>query len=111
MLRESSNIAGEEYDLAPIMGQGTADSGVEHSAILLAMAASVLGNDETEKQTARNKLRQTLGDAAYVDTCAIIASFNAVVKIADATGIPLEDEKAKKTQDIRANLSIDDFLS
>ena len=32
-------------------------------------------------------------DAALVDACATLASFNAVVKIADGTGIPLEEAK------------------
>ena len=52
-----------------------------------------------------------VGDAAFVDTCATIASFSAVVKIADGAGIPLEDYKEEATRDLRAELSIDDFQS
>lgn len=58
---------------------------------------------------ARGEVRAQLGDAAFVDACATVASFNAVVKIADGTGIPLEDWKAERTQDIRAELDIDAF--
>lgn len=56
---------------------------------------------------ARHVLRQVLTDAAFVDTCATVASFNAVVKVADGTGIPLEDQKAEKTAQLRAELGID----
>jgi hypothetical protein len=38
-----------------------------------------------------------------------VASFNAVVKIADGTGIPLEPAKEERTRDIRAALAIDAF--
>jgi hypothetical protein len=89
------------------MGQGDSAGGVAHGTLLLALAEAVLSGDETGKAAARHELRQALGDAAFVDTCAVIASFNAVVKIADGTGIPLEDYKEKNTRDIRARLSID----
>jgi len=50
-----------------------------------------------------------MGDSAFVDTCATIASFSAVVKIADGTGIPLEDYKEEASHDIREALSINKF--
>lgn len=56
---------------------------------------------------ARHDLRTAIGDAAFVDTCATVASFNAVVKLADGTGIPLEEVKEELTRDLRADLNID----
>ena len=55
----------------------------------------------------RADLRGAIGEAALVDTCATVASFNAVVKLADGTGIPLEDAKEELTRDLRADLDID----
>jgi len=52
-------------------------------------------------------LRLALSDAAFVDACATLASFNAVVIVADGTGIPLEEHKAVKTAQMRAELGID----
>ncbi|MBT4489476.1 MAG: hypothetical protein HOC72_18185, partial [Rhodospirillaceae bacterium] len=49
--------------------------------------------------------------AAFVDACATVASFSAVVKIADGTGIPLEDYKEEATRDMREELSINDLQS
>ena len=60
---------------------------------------------------ARAAVRQDLGDAGFVDACATIASFNAVVKLADGTGIPLEAEKETATREIRDRLSINELES
>ena len=46
-----------------------------------------------------------------MDSAAVVAIFNAVVRIADATGIPLEAYKIPLTADLRAELGIDDFPS
>lgn len=86
-----------------------AESGVPHGALLTGFVEAVLGDDEAGLAAARALARAALGDAAFVDACATIASFNAVVKIADGTGIPLEDWKAERTQDIRAALDIEAF--
>ena len=60
-------------------------------------------------RTARMAVREALGEAAFVDVCATVASFNAVVKIADGTGIPLEVAKEARTRDIRSALAIENF--
>lgn len=69
----------------------------------------MLGEDTAALQRARAAVRRDLGDAAFVDACAAIASFNAVVKLADATGIPIEDWKVELTRDIRSALAIDAY--
>ncbi len=89
-------------------GEGGA-SGVPHGAELTRFVDAVVGGDETTLAPARSELRGAIGDTAFVDACATVASFNAVVKLADGTGIPLEDSKAERTRDIREALSIDDF--
>lgn len=83
------------------------DSGVAHGALLTRFVEAVLGDDAAALQAARAEVRRILGDAAFVDACATIASFNAVVKIADGTGIPIEDWKAERTADLRKALGID----
>ena len=52
-----------------------------------------------------------MGQEALVDTAAIIATFNAIDRVADATGIPLEEDKAAMTVDMRAQLGINNFPS
>ena len=43
----------------------------------------------------------------WVDAAAIVGLFNAIDRVADATGIPLEPEKAAATADFRAALDLD----
>ncbi len=52
-----------------------------------------------------------MGHEALVDTAAIIATFNAIDRVADATGIPLEEDKAAMTVHMRAQLGINNFPS
>lgn len=89
---------------------GSGGGGVPDGAVLLAFVDSLLG-EGGDCAGARRAVRSGLGDAAFVDTCATVASFNAVVKIADGTGIPLEDWKAERTSDLRSELGIDRFRS
>ena len=42
---------------------------------------------------------------------AVIAIFNAVVRIADATGMSLEDDKVDTTASLRSELGIDNFIA
>lgn len=111
---------------AMLTGESAVD-GVAHSSELLRFVDAVLAepdavpaepdaatDDETgttpataELVNARTALRQVLSNAAFVDTCATVASFNAVVVVADGTGIPLEQQKAEKTAQMRAKLEID----
>ena len=42
---------------------------------------------------------------------AVAALFNAIDRIANATGIPLEDAKAEDSEELRANLGVNEFYS
>lgn len=66
----------------------------------------MLDDDAVAHGAARDALRRTLGEGALVDAAAVVASFNAVVKIADGTGIPIEDAKAAATTDLRRELGL-----
>ena len=58
---------------------------------------------------ARDVLRKQIGDAALIDAAAVIAGFDAITRVADGTGIPLEPPKAEASADWRARLRIDDY--
>jgi hypothetical protein len=49
------------------------------------------------------------GKEAMVDAAAVIAGFDAITRVADGTGIPLEQPKAEATASWRASLGIDAF--
>jgi hypothetical protein len=108
LLRESSKTKGENYDLMLLTGTG-GDGNIPHGALLVQFAEAVLGRDDERLAAIQSEIRAKLGDAALVDAAAIAATFNAIDRVADATGIPIEDNKAEVTADFRAALGINAF--
>ena len=52
-----------------------------------------------------------MGAAALVDAAGVVATFNAIDRVADATGTPVEEERIEITAGIRAELGINRFPS
>jgi hypothetical protein len=78
---------------------------------LLAFTEAVMGNDATALDRERTALRAVLSPECFVDTCAVIAAFNVVDRIADATGIPLDEMMAVMSAGIREELALSRFGS
>ena len=87
------------------------DGGIENGARLILFTTAVLGDDAGELKAAREDIAAVMGGAALTDTAAVAALFNAIDRVADATGIPLEDVKAEATADFRADIGIDAFAA
>jgi hypothetical protein len=85
------------------------DGNIPHGALLVSYAEAVLGSDDQRLADVRVAISRQMGDAALVDAAAIVATFNAIDRVADATGIPIEDSKAAFTADVRAELGINAF--
>ena len=89
--------------------QAAAASGVAHGEALLAFAeAMVAEDDETLAQT-RQALVQAMGPAAMVDAAGVAANFERMVRIADGTGITLDDRMAALSQEVRTALQLERF--
>jgi hypothetical protein len=88
-----------------------ADGGIEHGALLIRFADAVIGGSEAERAAVRKEVAETMGGAALSDTAAVAALFNAIDRVADSTGIPLEDWKAADSADFRAALGVDRFYA
>ncbi len=109
MLRASIQENGAGYALDGIIGRG--DGGIPHGGRLIAFAEAVLGEDEDRLRSARQALLDALGPAALVDAAGVVATFNAIDRLADATGTPIEDDRIEATAGVRAALGIDRFPS
>jgi hypothetical protein len=57
----------------------------------------------------RGALMTALGPPGLVDAAGVVGLFNAIDRVADAIGIPLEPEKAAASADFRAALELDRF--
>jgi hypothetical protein len=78
---------------------------------LTAFADRALDEDSSALTSERSALVAELGEAAMIDAAAVIAGFDGITRIADATGIPLEPPKADAVADLRATLALDRFLA
>lgn len=102
-------MAGKDADLAMVKGEEVGDGGVKEGRLLVSFAEAVLGDDDHLLDKRRQELLERLGAEALVDAAGVVAGFNAVVRIANATGIPLDDFMEAQSGDIRSALGIDEL--
>jgi hypothetical protein len=108
LFRASSEARGLTVDPREVTG-ADAVHGVPHGPLLTAFADAALAGDAAELARRRAELRSTLGDAAAAVACGVIAHFCMLVRIADATGIPLDAPLEVFTQAVRTRAGIDEF--
>lgn len=109
LLRASGVTHNKDYDLNAVTGASEGDAGVSHGRLLVEFAEAVLGEDEQALARARAELMTALGPAGLVDAAGVVGLFNAIDRVADATGIALEADKAEASADFRAALGLDRF--
>jgi hypothetical protein len=107
----SGQVEGAEIDLSAVNGEGNDDGGVAHGAALVGFVEAVMGDDDEALAAARTALGERLSPAAFVDACAVVGAFNVVDRIADSTGIPLDDGLAKMSAEVRSDLGLARFAS
>lgn len=111
LLRGSGEHTGDDYDLTAIVDEGGGSGGGVEAAAALTAYADAFFESGQDFAAARDRLQAEIGGEALVDAAGVLAIFNAVVRIADATGIPLEDQKAEMSADFRDALGIGDYPS
>ncbi len=110
MLSLSMQTKGEEVDLAGIVEGGDAvDDRVPHAKAIVVFGEAVLQGTDQELADARAALIDAVGCDAFVDAAGVIGHFERMVRVADATGIPLDEATAAATTDIRDDLGINDY--
>ena len=111
LLRASGRTYDKTYHLAAVTGTPQGDGAVPEGAQLVAFAEAVLGDNDAKLARAREALMTALGPLGLVDAAGVVGLFNAIDRVADATGIPLEPEKATASADFRAALDFDRFAA
>ncbi len=109
LLRASSEIEGGKADLHAVT-DGTR-SGVPDGDVLVAFTEAALALDVEALAEARARVAERMGPEALVDAAGIVANFQRMVRIADATGIPLDAPMSLITEDLRRELGIDRYGS
>ncbi|MDP6828509.1 MAG: hypothetical protein QF515_15570 [Pseudomonadales bacterium] len=109
MLRESGRDV-EGLNLhAIVKGSGTF-SGVPCGEELVAFVEAAL-TGTPELATARQAAADALGAQALVDAAAVIGNFQRMTRIADSTGIAVDERTAVVTEGMRAELGLNEFVS
>ena len=106
-LRVSGQQTGNEYDLRSVMEGGQVDTGLPHGNLINDFVESIFSRDPSRVAVVRDVLVRAMGEQAMVDAAATIAAFNAYPRMADATGIPLENVKKEATAELREELGIE----
>lgn len=107
LLRESSEAVGERPELAATLGRGGSDT-VPHGDVLVCFGEAVTRGTE-EIDQARIDLIHALGAEGFVEAAGIVGIFNGLVRVADSTGIPLDDQTRAATREFRRELGLDAF--
>lgn len=76
---------------------------------LAAFAEALVDGEANAISAAIQDLRAAVGDDGWVDAAGVAATFNGIDRLADSTGIPLEDMKAEASADFRGAIGIEAF--
>lgn len=112
MLSLSADITESDVDLRMVNGDETAQAGdIRHGLVLMKFAEAVASRNEESLSHARQQLLQEAGAEVLVDAAAVAANFQRMVRIADSTGIPLDELSAAVSVGVRKELNLERFAS
>ena len=106
LLRASSRAIDAEVDVAGAIASG--DGGVPHG-LLLAQFAEAATRASDDLPRARAALLDAVGGEPFVEAAATVGIFNGLVRVADATGIPLDPATRAGSAALRQALALDAF--
>ena len=107
-LRASGKKEERDYDLEALTSD-TGDAGVESGAVLRALTEAAIGGEWDLLDRLRGDAFTTMGEQETVDVLTVAAGFNGITRVADATGIPLDNVMDEATTSIRGTTGINQF--
>ena len=88
-----------------------ATSGVEHGNLLIAFAEAIVWDDDVTLTHARHAVIEGLSPEAMMDAAGVASNFERMVRIADATGIQLDERMEVLSQEVRDALQLERFTA
>lgn len=105
LLRASGQQENKEYDLRSVtMSDITA--GVADEAHLRALTETTIKGDWLGLAAIREKTEEAIGLQQTIDVLVVAAAFNGITRVADATGIPLDENTKQTTSELRETTGI-----
>ena len=112
MLRVSALTTETEIDLQGINGNAaSAAVGIDCGAELVAFADAIAYRKAEDLADSRKRLLDVGGAEVVVDAAGVAANFQRMVRIADSTGIPVDDMEMEVGKEVRAALDLTRFAS
>ncbi len=108
LLRASSAQEGHNADLQSVTDTSLSP-GVPQGDCLAELTETTINGDWLHMAQIRGRAEATMGPQQVVDALTVAAAFNGITRVADATGIPLDDNTAAVTQDMRLQTGIENF--
>jgi hypothetical protein len=106
------NISDRDVDLQLINGiECDEGGGVGFGNELMKFAEAIASRDAQALTNSRQTLLEKAGPNVLVDAAAVAANFQRMVRIADSTGIPLDEVNMSATADIQKSLKLARFES
>lgn len=108
LLRASGDKDGRDYDIDAVTDP-LLDSGVPSGEWLRSLTEAAVAGDGDALRGLRPAAAAEMGDQQMTDALVVAAAFNGITRVADATGIPLDDATENSTVDLRVATGIDAF--
>lgn len=109
LLRASGDRNNESYNLDSVTAEEIADLGVINGAFLMALAAAVYSQDLDTLADIRKRGLDILGERGIADAMGIASGFNGITKVANGTGLPLDESTKVVTGELRTDTGIDEY--
>lgn len=111
MLRASTQTHNAHIELDAVSGNEASARDVTFGAELVRFAEAVASRDVGTLAGARQVLLEAAGPQVLVDAAGVAANFQRMVRIADATGIPVDDISSALSREIREHLHLERFAT
>ena len=108
LLRASGQSDQQDFDLNSVT-DGHADSGVDFGHWLRSLTEAAIQNRWDDLTTIRERAGAAMGTQSMVDALVVASGFNGITRVADATGIPLDENTQQMTVDMRESTGIERF--
>ena len=108
LLRASGQRENRDFNLNAV-NEADSDPGVDHAGHLRLLTETAIEGRWEELAAVRNAAAAAMGEQAMVDALIVVAGFNGITRVADATGIPLDPTTQQVTVSMRAETGIDAF--
>ena len=108
LLRASGQSEQTDYDLNSVT-DNEIDSGVDSSHWLRSLTEAAIQSQWDDLASIRDQAGTAMGTQSMVDALVGASGFNGITRVADATGIPLDENTQEMTVDMRESTGIERF--